>query len=104
MQKKSTTKSSYTILMGKLKQIRVGSQMTQEDFAELLGISYKYYQRIETGKQADLRFSTLDKFAQALGVAAWQLVAPKRINLKINTKAKGSPHYRRNRRRHKASE
>lgn len=69
--------------------------MTQEDFAELLGISYKYYQRVETGKQKDLRFSTLDKFSLALGVDSWQLISPRKVQIKLKSKGKSSPHNRR---------
>jgi transcriptional regulator with XRE-family HTH domain len=39
--------------------------LTQEEFAERAGFSYKYYQQIEAGKKRDLRLSTLEKLAKA---------------------------------------
>jgi hypothetical protein len=32
------------------------------------GVSYKYYQLIETSKRIDLRLSTLEKLAKAYGI------------------------------------
>jgi transcriptional regulator with XRE-family HTH domain len=42
--------------------------LTQEDFAEKAGISYKYYQAIESGRRTDLRCSTLARLARAHGM------------------------------------
>ena len=50
--------------------------MTQEAFAELAGMSYKYYQAVEAGRKAELRFSTLERLAAAYGIDVWELLAP----------------------------
>jgi DNA-binding XRE family transcriptional regulator len=41
-------------LLKRLKQLRKNAGLTQEQFAERAGISYKYYQQIESGRKADL--------------------------------------------------
>jgi len=95
VQKNLSDQASLKIFVDKLKQIRISNKLTQEDFAELLGMSYKYYQRVETGKQNDLRFSTLDRFAQALGLRSWQLISPRPIKMNLKSRGKSSPHYKR---------
>ena len=63
-------------LLGRLKALRVESGLTQEEFAEKSGISYKYYQAVEAGRKKDLRLSTLDRLANAHGLEVWQLLLP----------------------------
>jgi transcriptional regulator with XRE-family HTH domain len=52
-------------LLNRLKRLRKSAGLTQEQFAERAGISYKYYQQIESGRKADLRLSTLERLADA---------------------------------------
>jgi len=61
----------------------------------MMGMSYKYYQRVETGKQEDLRFSTLDRVSRTLGIHSWQLISPKPVRIKLKSRGKSSPHYKR---------
>jgi transcriptional regulator with XRE-family HTH domain len=63
-------------LLGRLRALRVARGLTQEQFAEQSGISYKYYQAVEAGRKRDLRLSTLDRLASAHGLEAWQLLLP----------------------------
>ena len=50
--------------------------MTQEGFAEIAGMSYKYYQAVEAGRKIELRLSTMEKLAAAYGIELWELLAP----------------------------
>jgi transcriptional regulator with XRE-family HTH domain len=52
-------------LLKRLKHLRKKAGLTQEQFAEQAGMSYKYYQQIEAGRKADLRLSTLERLAKA---------------------------------------
>ena len=63
-------------LLGRLKALRSAKGLTQEEFAEQSGISYKYYQAVEAGRKMDLRLSTLDRLAKAHGLETWQLLLP----------------------------
>jgi transcriptional regulator with XRE-family HTH domain len=63
-------------LVQRLKELRKIHGITQEQFAERTGISYKYYQAIETGVKKELRISTLERLAGAYGIEVWQLLAP----------------------------
>lgn len=51
----------------RIKEIRKLKGLRQEDM-EPLGLSYKYFQKIEQGK-ANITLSTLEKVAEALGVS-----------------------------------
>jgi len=63
-------------LLGRLRALREARGLTQEQFAEQSGISYKYYQAVEAGRKKDLRLSTLDRLAKAHGLETWQLLLP----------------------------
>jgi transcriptional regulator with XRE-family HTH domain len=63
-------------LLGRLRALRAARGLTQEEFAEQSGISYKYYQAVEAGRKQDLRLSTLDRLAKAHGLETWQLLLP----------------------------
>jgi transcriptional regulator with XRE-family HTH domain len=63
-------------LLNHLKQLRLRKKLTQEAFAEVAGMSYKYYQAVETGRKPDLRFSTLERLATAHGLQPYELLSP----------------------------
>jgi transcriptional regulator with XRE-family HTH domain len=73
-------------LLGRLKQLRDAHDLTQEQFAEMSGISYKYYQAVEAGRKRELRLSTLDRLAAAYGIEVWQLLAPAAPKTKLAKK------------------
>jgi len=63
-------------LLAKLRELRVARGLTQEQFAEKSGMSYKYYQAVEAGRKRDLRLSTLERLASAHGLEVWELMRP----------------------------
>lgn len=63
-------------LLARLKQLRMQQGLTQEEFADKNGISYKYYQAVEAGRKRDPRLSTLERFAKIHGIEVWQLLVP----------------------------
>lgn len=70
---KSTTGK---LLVVRLRELRKRHSLTQEQFSELSGVAYKYYQLIEIGKRIDLRLSTVEKLAKAYGLGVHELLAP----------------------------
>ena len=66
--------STVDALLSRLRDLRTRRGLTQEQFAEQSGISYKYYQAIEAGRKRDLRLSTLIRLAAAHDMKLWQLV------------------------------
>lgn len=67
---------ALVFLLQRLRELREAHALTQEAFAERCGFSYKYYQAVEAGRKRELRFSTLERFANAYGIEIWQLLAP----------------------------
>jgi transcriptional regulator with XRE-family HTH domain len=66
----------------RLKDLRKASGLTQERFAELAGISYKYYQEVEAGRKTELRISTIEKMAKAYHLKVYQLLSPEHPKVK----------------------
>jgi transcriptional regulator with XRE-family HTH domain len=60
-------------MAAKLKALREGRGLTQEQLAKKSGVSRTYLARLETGRQ-DPTLSTLEKLAKALGVKVGRLV------------------------------
>jgi len=55
--------------------------LTQEAFAEKYGFSYKYYQKLESGRKKQIWLGTVERLAKAFGLEAWELLAPKEPKL-----------------------
>jgi len=68
--------STLKRLLARLRQLRRLHSLTQEQFAEVSGIGYKYYQAVEAGRKANLRLPTLEPLAKAYGIEVWQLLGP----------------------------
>lgn len=68
----------------RLKELRVSAKLTQEEFSECSGISYKFYQHIESGRKKLLRVDTIERVCAAYDIALWQFFSTKipRLNLK----------------------
>ncbi|MBG7606981.1 MAG: helix-turn-helix transcriptional regulator [Verrucomicrobia bacterium] len=64
------------LALARLKALRNERGWTQEKFAEVAGMSYKYYQAIEAGRKRDLRLSTLERLAKGHDMEVWRLLAP----------------------------
>ena len=63
------------LALARLKALRNERGWTQEKFAEVAGMSYKYYQAIEAGRKRDLRLSTLERLAKGHDMEVWRLLA-----------------------------
>lgn len=61
-------------LQNKLKEYRETHRITQKELAEKLGMKQQTYQKIESGKAADIRISTLFHICKTLDVSSdWLL-------------------------------
>lgn len=63
--------------------------LTQEEVAELAGLTYKHYQSIEAGRKEEIWLSTVEKLAKAFGVGVWELLAPAMPKPRVRKKADG---------------
>ncbi len=63
-------------LAQRLRLLRRARGLTQEQFAEHAGLSYKFYQQIESGRKKQVWLETLDRIAAGFGLESWQLLSP----------------------------
>ena len=63
-------------LSANMKRLRKQQGLTQQGLAELAGLEYKYVQKIESGRWPGLQLRTIETLAKALGVQAWEIIAP----------------------------
>jgi len=61
-------------LLARVKSLRLTLGLSQEAFAEKVGLGYKYYQSVEAGRRRDLRLSTLEKLAKGCDLRLWELL------------------------------
>lgn len=81
-------------LLDRLRLFRERHGVTQEEFAEISGISYKYYQAVEAGRKRQLRLSTLERLASAYHIELYQLFCPQLPATKlVKRRKKITPHY-----------
>lgn len=59
-----------------MRVLREYLDLTQEQFAERAGLSYKFYQQIESGRKKQVWLETIDRIASGFGLQSWQLLAP----------------------------
>lgn len=70
-------------LIARLRELRKLHDVTQEEFAERTGFSYKFYQLIEIGRKCDLRLSSLERLAAAYGIEVYELLGPEMPKTKL---------------------
>lgn len=78
-------------LQERLRKLRLQADITQEAYAEMAGMNYKYYQAIESGRKKEIRLSTIEKIAQSYGLEIYELFAPELPEIKLKNKLKISP-------------
>ncbi len=68
--------SLVPLLADRLRQLRVRHGLTQEETAELVGISMRFYQLLESGRKKQVWLETVERLAAPFGLEVWQLLGP----------------------------
>lgn len=87
-------------LAERLRQLRFRHDLTQQQAASAAGLSFKFYQSLESGRKKDLRLSTLQKLAEAYGIDEARLLGPETpsgTQVAKSVLMDQPPHYRRRR-------
>ena len=61
----------------RLHELRRIHGITQEEAAELIGVSTRFYQTLEGGRNKEIWLSTIERLAATFGLEPWQLLFPK---------------------------
>jgi transcriptional regulator with XRE-family HTH domain len=61
----------------RLRQLRERHCLTQEQAADLVGVTMRFYQLLESGKKKQVWLETVERLAKPYGLEAWQLIGPK---------------------------
>ncbi len=80
-------------ISARLKELRTIAGITQEEFAEYAGMSYKFYQHVESGRKKLVRIDTIERICAAYKIALCEFFNPKfktltkfRLKKEINSK------------------
>ncbi len=65
----------------RLRQFREEASLTQEQAATLVGVTFKYYQRLESGGVKGMRLSTIEQVADAYGLDLLSFFSVRRVKL-----------------------
>lgn len=57
-----------------LRKLRTAKGLTQEELAELAGLDYKYFQKLESRRPSSPTLSTLEKLAKGLNISIIEFV------------------------------
>lgn len=64
------------VIASRLLELRRIHGITQEEAAELAGISMRFYQTLESGRKKQMWLGTVQKLADSFGLEPWQLIYP----------------------------
>jgi len=81
-------------IAGRLRQLRTQAAFSQEQAADLVGVTFKYYQRLESGRVLGMRISTVEKVIKAYGIDLAAFFAKRSPKLR-KLKAVPPPHRKR---------
>jgi transcriptional regulator with XRE-family HTH domain len=60
----------------RMRELRYRHGFTQEEMAELIGVSVRQYQTIEAGREKGMRLETVEMLACAFNLHPWELIGP----------------------------
>ena len=91
--------SHILLIAERLRALRHRHALTQQEFADLAGIAFTFYQLLESGKKKQIWLETVEKLAAVYGLETWEFLKPSlprqtAIKRKI---IKSAVHYRRRR-------
>jgi hypothetical protein len=47
--------------------------------AEIAGFEFKFYQKLEGGRKAQIKLETVERLSKPFGLEAWTLIAPENL-------------------------
>ena len=87
------------LIAERMRALRVSHHLTQEECAEMIGMAFKFYQQVESGRKKQIMLKTVERLAAVFGLEACDLIGrelPKQTVLKKKPLPTSS-HYERRR-------
>jgi transcriptional regulator with XRE-family HTH domain len=66
----------------RLREIRERTFLSQEQASQLTGITFNYYQKLESGKVVGIRLTTIEKAAKAFGLDVPEFFSKRKPKMK----------------------
>lgn len=88
------------LIAERLRALRLRHGITQEEAADLMELSLRFYQLLESGRKKQIWLETVERAAASYGLQACDLIGPQlppESHIQ-RTPAESSPHYKRRRR------
>ena len=76
------------LIAQRLRELRLRHEVTQEEFAQVAGFSFKFYQQLEAGSKKQIWLETVDRLAAAYGLDVSEFLA---ATLPAKTKLSSKP-------------
>ena len=88
------------LIAERLRALRLRHGITQEEAADLMALSLRFYQLLESGRKKQIWLETVERAATAYGLAACDLIGPQlpASSQVQHLPAESSVHYKRRRR------
>lgn len=68
--------SLVPLVAERMRELRHRHGLTQEEAAELVGVSLRFYQMIESGRKKQIWLETIERLAAAFNLEGWELLGP----------------------------
>ena len=68
--------SHIPLIAERLRTLRHRHALTQQEFADLAGIAFTFYQLLESGRKKQIWLETVDKLAAVYGLETWEFLKP----------------------------
>ena len=63
------------LIARRLRELRLRHELTQEEFAQVAGFSFKFYQQLESGSKKQIWLETVERLAAAYGLSVPEFLA-----------------------------
>ncbi len=64
-----------SLIARRLRELRLRHELTQEEFAQVAGFSFKFYQQLESGTKKQIWLETVERLATAYGLSVSAFLA-----------------------------
>lgn len=68
--------SLVPLIAQRLRELRARHGLTQEEAAEAIGLTMRFYQVLESGRKKQVWLETVERLAESFGLQTWEFLGP----------------------------